>query len=130
MLLGLMVVGGLSLSVVAVWLTYLNRSSDVLRSNGVTALGVGVAGILGTLWFSLKAPEERHHRFPVVFVLDTVSRLPLQPQESPAAAQYADPAAGLGVPPAFGRRGLTVSWSRRSSPETVRAWRQSTSMCW
>jgi hypothetical protein len=106
MLQGLMVVGGLLLVVAAVWLFWLNRGSETLRSNGITALVVGIVGLLATLWFSLKPPEDRHHRFPVVFVLDKVSRLPVPPWEGLAAVQYADPAAGLGVFPALAMKGL------------------------
>ncbi|PYQ03598.1 MAG: hypothetical protein DMF83_20700, partial [Acidobacteria bacterium] len=71
MLFGLMIVGGTLLLVAAAWLGFQNRSSESLRSNAVTAAVVGVAGLLATLWFSLKAPDAREAVFPVVFVLDT-----------------------------------------------------------
>jgi hypothetical protein len=118
MLLGLMGIGGLSLLTAAVWLAYLNRSSEMLRSNGVTAVVVGVAGLLATLWFSLKAPEARHHQFPVVFVLDAASRLPLPPWESLVAAPYADPATGLGVLPP-GRDRLKAEIMRAAQPGDI-----------
>ncbi len=91
MLLALMLVGFVSLLAVAVWLAYQNRSSDTLRSNGATALMVGGVGLLATLWFSLKPPEARRHRFTVTFVVDTDTRLPLSRDRYPDLWSYAAP---------------------------------------
>ncbi len=95
MLLALVIVGGLCLFGVAASLIYLNFASETLRSNGVTAVVVGFAGLLATLWFSLKASDEKEAHFPVVFVLEKARRLPifLIPPFS-LATQYADPAEG------------------------------------
>jgi len=67
-----------------------------VRSNGATAMVVAIAGLLATLLFSLKAPEERNYRFPVAFVIDKATLLPLSFMQFPAVAEYADP--GWGTP--------------------------------
>jgi hypothetical protein len=94
MLLGLTVVGVLSLLVVVVWLACQNRGSDTLLSNGTTALVVGGVGLLATLWFSLKAPTPREHRFTLTFAVDSDTRLPLSRDQYPNLWQYAVPDAG------------------------------------
>lgn len=91
MLLGMVGVGAAILIVVAVRLVHLNWGSEALRSNGVTAAVVGLAGLLATLWFSLKPPDDRDRRFPVVFVLDTATLAPKPSSAFPAALDYADP---------------------------------------
>ena len=69
-LLALVVVLGALVFAAGVSLAWQNRASDTLRTNGLTALFVGlVAGFL-TLWFSLKTPERKAFDFPVVFVID------------------------------------------------------------
>lgn len=53
---------GAVLLIAAACLVYLNWGSEALKSNGVTAAVVGLAGLLATLWFSLKPPDDRVRR--------------------------------------------------------------------
>jgi hypothetical protein len=92
MLLGMVSVGAAILIAVAVRLVRLNWGSDALKSNGITAAVVGLVGLLATLWFSLKPPDDRERRFPVVFVLDRSNLAAKQSWGFPAALAYSDPA--------------------------------------
>jgi hypothetical protein len=119
MLLTLVIVGGVLLLIAAVWLVALNYKSDTLISNGTTAVVVGVAGLLATLWFTLKAPAERDDRFPVVFVLHNSTRLPLFLPTFSSAWQYADPAQGASAMGAPWLEGLKEKALPNTPPDTA-----------
>jgi hypothetical protein len=114
MLLTLVIVGGVLLLTAVAWVIRLNYSSEALLSNGLTAAAVGIAGLLASLWFSLKSPEPREYRFPVVFVIDRATRLPLSVMEYPAVARYADP--GWGAPGVAGKAPFLSGLTKKALP--------------
>lgn len=124
MLVGLTLLSVTLLLGVAAWLSWLNRSSEAVRSGWVTAIGVGIAALLVTLWFGLKAPEERHHRFPVVFVIDRTTRLPLSFWNNPAIARYADPGSQMPIQSVAVNRQPTDEKLAPLEPEDINGFRE------
>src|SRR5207249_2371242 len=78
-----------------VYVAWLNRGSEKVATNLPTALAVGVVGALITLLLSLQ-PEERSTSFPVEYVIDTQTRLPLHCEAFPESQEYTD-AGGMSV---------------------------------
>jgi hypothetical protein len=64
------------IALLAVWIVYLNRDSEVVSVNGRSALVVGAVGVLFTLLFSLKAEPITVSPFPAVFVFHRQTRQP------------------------------------------------------
>lgn len=71
------------------YLAYLNRGSEKVAANLPTALAVSAVGALLTLLFSLQ-PAERSTSFPVEYVLDPKTVLPLSCEAFPECTSYTD----------------------------------------
>jgi thiol:disulfide interchange protein len=69
--------GFVVLAAATCWLVWVNRDSEAVKSQGFGALAVAVVALLATLFFTLKAPEAQRRRFPVVFVVERSTLLPV-----------------------------------------------------
>ncbi len=85
----------------AVWIAWLNRTSDAVRINAWSAFIIGAAGVLVTLLVSLKTEEVIVQPFPAAFVFDRHTRQPFSCPGLSEATQYADPGFANLVVPAF-----------------------------